>query len=237
MPVTTLLRKPAAAPPASTERQKLADAIAAREDASRRLTLLREAASRARLTAADARDAMASAKQAAADVFDAQVRHAVATISDPALPRPPSPADCARRLAEAEAEAKSAAAIVSAIDSEASELDTRIPLIGDSVDRAADAVLRAEMRASVQPLVAELFALHRQLADKTKALLWLVSHGVANGFGQDADPGVGELECSPNHGMRLWPIWNSPAAAPTIASWDAALAVLKSDPTAPVPSR
>jgi len=221
-------------------RAKLAECITTRDHAAARLIALSgadAAAGRAWLAVAAARAARDTAQTA---VDQARADDALATtqalIDGAPTPRPTLPPARAG-LVDAEDAVTAAEAARDAITAEIADLEARSASREQDVKDAAEAVLRAEMGGeTVQTLMAELNDLHRRCVDKGRALFWLINQNVVRDWGENATPGISELSQRNSSPAEKWSLWRAPGIAQTALAWDAALAALKADATAPVPT-
>jgi len=235
--MATLVRLHAAAtvPPQSAARGALAEAIAARDAANVRLSGLHGVADRATRNVRAAQEALDVA-QGGVDAARAADGRAATDALLAGTATPPASLPAARAAMVACEDALAAATTArDALQAEIAELTAALPIRQMRVDDCAVAVLREEADAAVRALLAEIEALHKQVADRGLALQWLTDQRVVIAWGADAMPGVGELQSRFTMPPRTWILSQHPDRAPSRLVWEAALAALKIDAAAPVP--
>ena len=237
--------KPAEAggtPPLSPERVALSDAIAAHVDLQAR----RAAASTAIQTADEAIWDARRRLDAAPELVErakANVAQHLADVARGVGGIPPQTIREARNaVTDAEDDLDAAKAARDALRAQMEELDGRAYHVKGAVERAARAVMGSEAAETARAMAADLVRLQHAVYATGHALEWLVGTAKAlpvgetpgGMFGRAVDDTVRHALVHMHEAPNRWNLF-TPSMADGSAPWQAALAALQVDATAPLP--
>ena len=234
--VTALRRATSGSPPLSEARQKLAAAIATQREATERLALLETARARAWAEAGTAEQALATARETAAQAAARAHEHNIAALMGKPAPDIPTRSQSAAALQAATDAATDAEAAARAIGDEIDQLQSGARDRWARIDDAARAVLVEETQGAAQQIIDDLGELHRKFVAGQRMLQWLIKVGIVHDVGPKAPPGVSELSNRAMQPPTSWALWNAVSSSPPIEKWEAAIKALRSDAAAPLPT-
>lgn len=228
----------AAAPVLSPERQALADAIAASRERREAIAAASSALSKAEDAALVAKQAVYAAQGVLDEAPAATTRHMIAQASGQPSDRPATPREAREALADAKEHSLATQNVRDALAAELTSLQSGTSLTESILSFAAATVLRND--PAVAAFVAQVGQLQAELAVKGAVLLWLADNKVLDmdnvavaSHKYDFSPAAQAI-----HRLNSPPVWwRGIAPDPAFkARWETALAALRVDARATVPS-